>query len=89
MWNPATAKLLSAVEPIDNQIRLERALDGLSVPLHAGAARFYREAGLPVNNTPALPIDTQESDSGTKEIAQYGRGKDIRSEAGAANPKEP
>ncbi|MGD9616476.1 MAG: TAXI family TRAP transporter solute-binding subunit [Alphaproteobacteria bacterium] len=89
LWNPATAKLLSAVEPIGAQIRLERALDGLSVPLHAGAARFYREAGLPVNNTPALPPETQANGNGTKEVAQDGRGKDISSEADAVQPKEP
>src|SRR5262249_26979220 len=32
---------------------LEHALDGLSVPLHPGAAKFYQEQGLPVGNTPA------------------------------------
>lgn len=52
LWNPATAKLLAALDPIGKGIRLDRALDGLSVPLHPGAARFYREAGLPVDAAP-------------------------------------
>ena len=54
LWNPATAKLLAALDPIGKQIRLDRALDGISVPLHPGAARFYREAGLPVDAAPRI-----------------------------------
>jgi uncharacterized protein len=54
LWNPATVKLLSAHDPIGKQIRLDRALDGLSVPLHPGAARFYREAGLPIDTIPRI-----------------------------------
>jgi TRAP transporter TAXI family solute receptor len=92
LWNPATAKLLSAIEPIGNQIRLDRALDGLSVPLHPGAARFYREAGLPVDSTPAPP-DAEKNDSGTAAIARDERGKDTSPDSGPAKapaePKEP
>ena len=51
LWHPATAKLLATLDPIGTRIRLDRALDGLSVPLHPGAARFYREAGMAVDNT--------------------------------------
>jgi hypothetical protein len=29
-----------------SDITLESALDGVGVPLHAGAERFYREAGM-------------------------------------------
>jgi TRAP transporter TAXI family solute receptor len=88
LWNPATAKLLSAVEPIGNQIRLERALDGLSVPLHPGAARFYREVGLPVDSTPQPP-DAEKNDSGTAAIARDERGKDTPPDSAPAQPKEP
>lgn len=88
LWNPATAKLLSAFEPIGSQIRLERALDGLSVPLHPGAARFYREAGLPVDGTPSLP-DAEKNDSGTAAIARDERVKDTLPASDAAQPKEP
>jgi TRAP transporter TAXI family solute receptor len=89
LWNPATAKLLSVIEPVGNQIRLERALDGLSVPLHPGAARFYREAGLPVDDAPAAPPEAKQSDSGTKEVARDERGNDLSPDSDAAKSKEP
>jgi TRAP transporter TAXI family solute receptor len=88
LWNPATAKLLSAIEPVGNQIRLDRALDGLSVPLHPGAARFYREAGLPVESAPAAPADAGSGDAATEDIARDER-PDDRPDPGAAKAKEP
>lgn len=63
LWHPATAKLLAALDPIGKRIRLDRALDGLSVPLHPGAARFYRETGMPVASAPeaaAQPADGKQ-----------------------------
>jgi hypothetical protein len=54
LWNDATQRLLAARDPIGKQVRLEDALDGLSIPLHPGARRFYREAGLPVDQTGVL-----------------------------------
>jgi uncharacterized protein len=54
LWNAATRRLLEAHDPLGRQVRLEDALDGLSVPLHAGAKRFYREAGLPVDESGLL-----------------------------------
>src|SRR6516164_2101047 len=50
LWNEATRRLLDAHDPIGRDVRLEHALDGLPLPLHPGALRFYREAGLPVDN---------------------------------------
>jgi len=50
LWNEATQRLLEAHDPIGKDVRLEHALDGLAVPLHPGALRFYRQAGLPVEN---------------------------------------
>ena len=61
LWSPTTAKLFSAVEPAGETIRLDRALDAISVPLHPGAARFYREAGLPVSRTPDAAADPVKS----------------------------
>jgi hypothetical protein len=61
LWHPATARLLAALDPAGKQILLYRALDGLSVPLHPGAVRFYREAGLNVDGTPEAP---PQSDGG-------------------------
>lgn len=50
LWNDATQRLLEPHNPIGKQVRLKDALDGLSVPLHPGARRFYREAGLLVED---------------------------------------
>jgi TRAP transporter TAXI family solute receptor len=93
LWNSATAKLLGAFEPLGSQIRLERALDGLSVPLHPGAARFYREAGLPVDGIPPPPEaekpEAEKNTGGAKAAARDERGNDTPSASGAGNPKEP
>jgi len=50
LWSEATQRLLDAHDPIGKNVRLERALDGIPIPLHRGAARFYRQAGLPVED---------------------------------------
>jgi uncharacterized protein len=50
LWNDATQALLETHNPIGRQVRFENALDGLSIPLHTGAKRFYREAGLPAED---------------------------------------
>ncbi len=88
LWNPATAKLLTVVDPIGNQIRLEGALDGLSVPLHPGAARFYQEAGLPMDSVPPPP-DAVGSQSGAKAVARDERGDDTLSDPDATKAKDP
>jgi TRAP transporter TAXI family solute receptor len=92
LWNPATAKLLSAIEPVGNQIRLDRALDGLSVPLHPGAARFYREAGMSVDGTPPLPDaekpDSEKPDRGTAAIARDERANDTPPDSHTVKSKE-
>lgn len=49
LWNDNTRKLLDNGHAKGKQITLDTALDGvaeLGVPLHPGAERFYREAGL-------------------------------------------
>ena len=50
LWSEATQRLLDAHDPIGKNVRLEHALDGLTIPLHPGALRFYRQAGLPVED---------------------------------------
>ena len=45
LWNRNSRKLLDSGHAKGKHIRLETALDGISVPLHPGARRFYREAG--------------------------------------------
>ena len=54
LWNDATQRLLEGRDPLGKQVRLEDARDGLSVPRHPGAKRFYREAGLPVDQNGVL-----------------------------------
>ena len=46
LWNDSTRQALERSNPRAKLIRLETALNGLGVPLHPGAERFYREAGL-------------------------------------------
>ena len=49
LWNENTRKLLDNGHAKGKQITMETALDGveaLGVPLHPGAEKFYKEAGL-------------------------------------------
>lgn len=60
LWNEASQRLFAAGSPETRDSRPDRAVAGLVVPLHPGAARFYREAGLlqavaPAETTPAGP----------------------------------
>lgn len=52
LWNEATQRLLTRLDPIGRLVRADHALDGITLPLHPGAERFYREIGLPVDDTP-------------------------------------
>jgi hypothetical protein len=46
LWHENSRALLDAGHPKGRQIRLGTALRGIAVPLHPGAERYYREAGL-------------------------------------------
>ncbi len=46
LWNDKTRKLLDVGHAKGKTITLETALDGIGIPLHPGAERFYKEAGL-------------------------------------------
>jgi len=46
LWHPNNRKVLDSGPPNGKQIELHKALDGVAIPLHPGAARFYEEAGL-------------------------------------------
>jgi hypothetical protein len=48
LWSDATRRLLEATHPAGRRIRLATAVDGLSIPLHPGAARYYREVGIKI-----------------------------------------
>jgi TRAP transporter TAXI family solute receptor len=46
LWHDNARRLLDNGHAKGREIRLETALDGLAVPLHPGAERYYREIGL-------------------------------------------
>lgn len=46
LWNENTRKLLDSGHSKGKSIRPETALAGVGIPLHPGAEKFYREAGL-------------------------------------------
>ncbi|HYM74186.1 MAG TPA: TAXI family TRAP transporter solute-binding subunit [Stellaceae bacterium] len=63
IWSEGAAKQLAALDPIGRRIRLADALKGVSVPLHAGAARFYRERGM---SLAPLPTAADQGDGVTR-----------------------
>ena len=46
LWNANSRKLLDNGHAKGKAITLETALDGVGIPLHEGAKRYYKEAGL-------------------------------------------
>ncbi len=46
LWHDNTRELLDSGHPKGRLIRIETALEGLGVPLHPGAERYYQEMGL-------------------------------------------
>lgn len=46
LWSEATRKLLESGHPKAREIQLNDALDGIAIPLHPGAERYYKEVGL-------------------------------------------
>lgn len=46
LWSERTKRLLEKGHPKGQEIRLESALQGIPIPLHPGAEKFYRERGL-------------------------------------------
>lgn len=46
LWHPRARERLDQGHPRGRSIRLETALNGIAIPLHPGAERYYRERGL-------------------------------------------
>lgn len=46
LWNDSTRTMFDAGHQKGREITLDTALDGIGIPLHPGAERFYREQGL-------------------------------------------
>lgn len=60
LWHPNTRLLLDSGHPKGAQIRLETALDGVGIPLHDGARRWYEEAGvLDSAGQATIPADSE------------------------------
>lgn len=55
LWNDSTRRVLDSGHPIGRRITRAHALDGLALPLHAGAERYYREIGLLVQSSSVQP----------------------------------
>jgi len=53
LWHDSTRQLLQRGLPRGATFRLENALDGITIPLHPGAAQFYQEAGMTVQGVGA------------------------------------
>ncbi|MEE8444649.1 MAG: TAXI family TRAP transporter solute-binding subunit, partial [Alphaproteobacteria bacterium] len=45
LWHDSTRRLLLRGHAEGGKIRLATALDGIGIPLHPGAERYYREIG--------------------------------------------
>lgn len=52
LWTEQTRRLLEARHPLGKRIRQESALDGVDIPLHPGAERYYRELGMAIETPP-------------------------------------
>jgi hypothetical protein len=46
LWQPEALKILAASHPLDSELKPEWTLEDIPIPLHPGAERYYREAGL-------------------------------------------
>lgn len=59
LWDESAKKMLESGGPDGRQITLQTALDGVNIPLHPGAERYYRAMGLikdaPGKAAPAPP----------------------------------
>jgi uncharacterized protein len=53
-WSGSAAQLYAGLDPIGHQIKQANALKGISLPLHPGAARFYREQGMSLQGLPSM-----------------------------------
>ncbi len=53
LWSESTLTAIQNGHPQGKVVSLQTALNGISIPLHPGAERFYRERGLLSKETPA------------------------------------
>jgi len=54
LWNENSRKELDAGHPVAKEILLKNALEGVAIPLHPGALRYYDEIGLDTSSVPTV-----------------------------------
>ena len=64
LWHENARKLLDDGHAKGPAITLATALDGIAIPLHPGAARYYREAGLSIGAGGPRPAPADGQDPG-------------------------
>ena len=52
LWSEKTTETLRAGHPIGEAISIDNAVKGVSIPLHPGAERYYREQGIDISRIP-------------------------------------
>ncbi len=52
LWHPSTRRLLDGGHPKGKKIGVDTSLDGVAVPIHPGARRYYGEAGMALPPAP-------------------------------------
>lgn len=55
LWHENARAMLDRGHPLGRRIRVETALEGVGIPLHPGALRYYQEIGQQIDDTPAVP----------------------------------
>jgi TRAP transporter TAXI family solute receptor len=55
LWHPNNRRLLDAGHPVGRAMQPGAALNGLTIPLHPGAERYYREMGFEIPPKAAAP----------------------------------
>jgi TRAP transporter TAXI family solute receptor len=61
LWHQNNRRLLDGGHPVGRSMRLETALSGLTIPLHPGAERYYREMGYPIPTAALAPTSALPS----------------------------
>lgn len=61
LWHPSNRVVLNNGHPIGQRITLETALDGMAVPLHQGAQRYYESALPPIGGPAAEDAPRDEN----------------------------
>jgi hypothetical protein len=55
LWHPNNRRLLDAGHPVGRSMQPDAALNGLTIPLHPGAERYYREMGYQIPRKAEAP----------------------------------